>query len=124
LIWQSIGRMHYDKSRAVLWVDKAIVDYYYSLIPKAKYAQRQKYKPHITVVRTAPIELPPNMDDWGLYQNEKVKFYYSNQIKFDPPYFYLDAWCERIEEIRTELGLNKFRLNQTCYHITIGNTKE
>jgi len=112
-----------DQQRAVVRIDQEIVDYYYSLIPKAKYAKRQMYPAHITVVRIPPIEVIKNEEAWGKYEGEKISFIYNGEIKFESPYFFIEAWSERIGDIREELGLPRFRQSFTSYHITVGNVK-
>lgn len=107
--------------KAVVWVDQGISDYYHSLIPKYYYVRRQMYSAHITMVRNN-IETP-DLKFWNLYQNEQITFFYSNSIKYDGVYFYLDAKSPRMEEIRLELGLPRFRFDGKEFHITIGNTK-
>ena len=128
----TVGVMHYDQKRAVVWVDNDIAEYYRSLIPKAKYVQSQAQKAHITVIRATSnkqIEVPTNLEAWGKYEGEKVSFEYEPQIKFDAPYYYLDAWSDRIGDIREELGLPRFRHTDLgkapfqSYHITLGNIK-
>ena len=115
--------------KAAVWLDKDIARYYLQLIPKFKYAKPQMYSTHITLVRTG-IETPSNMSFWGKYEGELIKVSYENFIKFAYPYFYLDAYSERIGEIREELGLSRYRIPHpdspyyNRYHITIGNVKE
>jgi hypothetical protein len=116
--------------RIVVWIDRNLADYYRSLIPKYKYVQPQKYPPHITVVRTGK-EQPTNMTVWNKYQGQSIPFTYDNEVHTDGKYFYLNAWSDRIGEIRQELGLSKFRFSDEGindhrsgnYHITIGNVK-
>lgn len=126
--YQVKGRLQYGPGiRVVVWIDKEIGRYYRSLVPKSIFIQPQMYPSHVTVVRTA-IEIPSKMEAWGKYENEEILIDYSNEVHFDDPYFYLNAWSERIGEIREELGLSQYRMlhpsgYKDCYHITIGNTK-
>ncbi len=129
---KTVGVMHYDRARAVVWVDQGIADFYRSLIPKSKGVQSQAQKAHITVVRATSqkqIEAPTNVEAWGKYEGERIPFEYDPEIKFDSPYWFLEAWSERIGDIREELGLPRFRHTDLAkppyksYHITLGNIK-
>jgi len=111
------------RSRVVAWIDDQIARYYFSLIPKAKYPMRQMYPPHITVVRSHPIEIVENREPWGKYEGREITFRYDGLVQFRFPYFYLDAWSEEIGEIRKELGLEPYRPGFDRYHITIANIK-
>lgn len=122
MLLESTGTLHYGPGiRAIVTVDRGIVKFYKALIPKYFNVERQRYEAHITVVRLN-VEVPPYMAAFGKYEGEEIKFHYDNQVYFDKKYFYLKAYSERIGEIREELGLSKYRMND-CYHITIGNTK-
>lgn len=104
----------------VAYVDPEIGKYYYSLIPKARYASRQKYPPHITVVRK-DLESANGLD-WDQYNGKLITVYYENVLRSSDIYYWLDAWSKDIEEIRVSLGLPPHRFDR--YHITVGNTKE
>lgn len=115
--------------RAVAEIDQGISDFYRSLIPKHFYANPQKYKAHITVVRTN-LEVPKNMQFWEKHKGRKVKFSYDPNILFDGLIFWLDAYSQEIGEIRKELGLPEYRddrdfggVLRKAYHISIGNVK-
>jgi hypothetical protein len=106
--------------RAVVWIDPNIALYYRKLMPQYLDLQPQKYPAHITVVRLHK-EIP-NLENWNKYAGEKILFSYENKIYFDGTYYYLNAYSDRIGEIRMELGLPKFRFGNS-YHITLGNSK-
>lgn len=130
VLHKSVGRLKYSDTgwNLRVEVDQGIVDYYLSLIPKCKNLNRQAYPAHISVVRKEEI---PNKDLWGRYQGEEVKFYYSGHVHNGKVYYWLNAWCERLEEIRLELGLpvsSEYTLPPEgkwikTFHITIGNCK-
>lgn len=114
--------------KLIVEVDQGIVDFYRSLIPKARYVQSQMYPAHISVVRK---EKPPNLDVWGKYEGEKIFFWYDTEIKWGQVYYWLNAFSENLEKIRTELGLPVSSQYTKppgswikCFHITLGNTKE
>lgn len=116
------GRLQYFKNWCVAWLPHDFGNYYYSLIPKAKCAQRQMYAAHITVVRKG-IERVPNMDAWNKYDGKNVDIYYDLPIVSNGIYFWLDAYSEDIEDIRVELGMPRIREPFDCFHITVGNLK-
>lgn len=121
--YESTGTVFYGPGiRAVVEIDEGIINFYRSLIPKYYTIKPQKYKAHITIVRLN-IEKPTNMEPWGKYEGEKIKFSYSPRIKNDLTYFWLDSYSEDIERIREELGLPKYRVDRQEYHITIANLK-
>lgn len=70
---------------------------------------------HISVVRG---DEPLKKEAWNKYKNEKVPFTYSNKIYRVHWFFCVDVYSERLEEIRTELGLS--RIPKHGFHLTIG----
>ena len=116
-MYKSYGYLQYRGNSCVLVIDKEIVNYYYSLIPRYKRANRQAYCPHITVVRK--FEEPKNF----VQIVKTLQFSYSGDIYYDETYFYLESWSEDISLLREYYGLKPFRLNYNSYHITLGNTK-
>lgn len=118
----SSGQLIYEPNlTAKILVDAEIVNYYRALIPSHYKVQKQKYAPHITVVRTK-LETP-ELTHWNKYALEEIHFQYDGCVLFDGEYFYLDVVCERIGEIRRELGLPTYRQDNKGYHITLGNCK-
>lgn len=110
-------------------IDKGLVSFYRSLIPKYKEMQPQMHLPHITVVRTSK-EQPPNEEFWGKHKGEKITFYYSPIIHEGIFYYWLNVFCVRLEEIRHELGLSIHSPYteppegfKKCFHVTLGNKK-
>jgi hypothetical protein len=127
-LFTSTGTLRYGNTNLVLDVDQGIVDFYRAMLPKSIRTNRQMYNAHISVVRK---EVPPNMELWGKYAGEQIEFKYSNVIRNGNLYYWLDVWCERLEQIRLELGLpcdspytrppDGF---SKTFHVTIGNIKE
>lgn len=110
------GKIIYRDSSCVCLIDQELVDYYYSLIPKYKTKNRQKYPAHITII-----------GKWEkyhtrLYSGEKISFTYSPFVHESETYYYLNCWSEEIKKIRKVNELCSYRLNN-CYHITLGNKK-
>jgi hypothetical protein len=113
--------------RAIVTVEEDIAAFYRSLIPKYEYARAQKYDAHITVVRFLIDEIR-NIPAWEKHAGEVIKFHYEPIIHKERAYFYIDVSCERIGDIREELGLPRFRMNELGasrgkYHFTIANRK-
>lgn len=110
------GKIIYRDSSCICLVDQQIVDYYYSLIPKYKEKNRQKYPAHITIIRK-----------WEkyhtkIYESKYIPFTYSPFVHENEIYYYLNCWSEEIKKIREINELRPYRVNN-CYHITIGNKK-
>jgi hypothetical protein len=127
-LFTSTGTLRYGYTNLVLDVDQGIVDYYRAMLPKWVRTNKQMYPAHISVVRK---EVPPNMQFWGKYAGEQIEFRYSNVIRNSAMYYWLDAWSERLEQIRLELGLpvdSPFTRPPDgfakTFHVTIGNTKD
>lgn len=128
-LFTSTGTLRYGKTvdYLVLDVDQGIVDYYRALMPKWIRTNRQMYPAHISVVRK---ENAINREFWGKYDGELIEFKYSNIVHSGTVYYWLNAWCDRLEAIRTELGLavdspytrppDGF---EKTFHVTLGNTK-
>lgn len=126
---KSIGRLIYEPGfRLIVLVDKGLADFYRSLIPKSLPVQKPRWAPHITVVRSEK-ETPAHPEHWSKYEGKEVEFCYDPFIRIDKTYYWLNTWCDRLVEIRTELGLPaKSRWTRPpdghqCFHITIANRK-
>ena len=125
MMYKGKAKIQYFKSWIIAWTDKDIINYYYSLIPPAKYPSRPRSVAHITVVRMEPKETvgQEGKSLWRRHQNRVISFSYDGVINYQKPYFFLHVWSDEIGQIREELGLPKYRQGFDCYHITIGNTK-
>lgn len=127
---QSTGILKYsDPYRLVVEVDRGISQLAYALIPKWLPKQRPRWVPHITVVRTEK-ETPVNLEHWGKYQNQPVLFYYTSYIHEGKIYYWLNCFCNQLEDIRAELGLpvvSQYTLPpegfKKCFHMTVANKK-
>ncbi len=127
-LFKSTGTLRYGFTNLVLDVDQGIVDYYRALLPKSVRTNRQMYPAHISVIRK---ETPPKMELWNKYSGEQIEFEYSNIIHNGEVYYWLNCWCQRLEDIRVELGLpvdspytrppDGFA---KTFHVTLGNIKE
>ncbi len=128
-LYQSKGPLRYSQDTDGLFklnvaVDPGLVDFYRALIPAR--VNRQRYAPHITVVRR---EVPTHMEAWGKFESEEVEFAYSNHVHCGTVYWWLNVFSKRLEDIRLELGLAAFgELSRPpdgseCFHVTLGNNK-
>lgn len=102
----------------VAYVDPEIGNYYYSLIPKYKPKQRQKYPAHITIVRLGAEQA----SNFHKYDGLVVECQYLPIILECDLYYFLPAYSDTIGNIREDLGLSRFRFGDS-YHITVGNKK-
>ena len=96
--------------------------------PKWIKTNPQAYPAHISVVRK---EIPPNLEYWGVYEGAPVEFLYTHTVYNGKVYWWLNAFSNRLEEIRVELGLpvhSEYTLPPEgftkCFHLTIGNSKK
>jgi len=127
-MFKSVGTLRYfNNSKLIVEIDPEISNYYQSLIPKYIYYNKQRYAPHISVIRK---EIIPNMDLWGKYEGQEVEFEYENLIYMSPNYMWLNIYSEELEAIRLELGLTKTSEitrspdGRHKFHTTIGNFKK
>lgn len=127
--FQAYGQLRYfeDPYKLIVEVEPEISYYYASLVPKYFRLNRQKYAPHISVVRH---EIPVKLENWRKYEGSLISFNYNNEIENDEKYFWLGAASKELEKIRVELGLvNVNWITKTPdgshnFHITIGNIKD
>ena len=109
--------------RLVVDIDPGITDFYRALVPKTVRLNRQKFAPHITVLREATLPLPA----WGTYEGGAVVFDYLPEIRVGEVYFWLEVYSERLGDIREELGLPRIGPGarppdeKDCFHTTLGN---
>lgn len=74
-----------------------------------------KWGPHISVVRK---EEPIYWKRWDNYHEIDVEFEYEPIYRTDGKHVWLDISCDRLLEIREELGLK--RLPHFSLHVTLG----
>lgn len=119
---RGIGKIKYYDHYVICEISQGILQFYYSLIPKYYYANRQANKAHITVTRLGKEE--PDRRHWKYKDGKLIEFFYSSYIYFDHPYFLLKAYSDEICDIREKLLLPRYRPPHMWHHITIGNVKE
>jgi hypothetical protein len=120
MIYLTKGKISVYNNWIVAYLSNEISEYYRSLLPKAWYVKPQKYKCHGTIVR---VFEKPNKIKWDEYNNELIEVRYDSEIKSDNIYFWLDCWCDRINQIRVEQGLSEYRGDFKSHHFSIGNVK-
>jgi hypothetical protein len=103
--------------------------YYRALIPHWYPVQGTRFPAHVTVVR-AERDKPTDLSAWGKYEGQKVTFEYEPYVHVGWIYYWLEVWCDRLEDMRVELGLGRVSEwtrppggRKRCFHTTIGNRK-
>lgn len=119
MIFTTIGEVKGYNDYLVAYVDRAIGYYFYSLIPKSKHVIKQKYPPHVTIVRKDR----EHVADWRHLEGKKVEIQIDTEVKSNNKYYWLDAYSQDINDVRVSLGYEPFREPFNTFHITIGNTK-
>lgn len=117
LIYDPYARIKKDPWWMIVKTDEGIVQYYQNWI-KQHYDvgfEKTVWGSHISAVRG---QEPPNKKDWGKYKNEEIPFTYTNKIYRAHWFYCVDAYSERLEQIREELGLPK--LPKFGFHLTVG----
>lgn len=116
------GKLNYYTTWLLIDVDGDICKYYRVLAHKHNPLFKlnpSKHGTHITAI-AGKYEIPANQDLWKKYQGEVVDFEYNPDIISNDKYFWLEVKCNRIEDIREELGLPRTIIHP--WHLTIGNT--
>lgn len=123
LCWSS-GELRIDETGKVnVVVDPELVELIRALIPKARIPARQRYAPHITVVRDEEFAVVPE----GFPAT--VGFWYDPEPVEGETYWWLRVEAEELIQVRRSLGLpdtseqSRPPDGMNCFHITIGNTK-
>ena len=110
------GTKHFDAWWALLICSEEIPRYYswFALKYGVSIQTGSRWRTHISFIKG---EKPQRMPYWGRSKGEKVEFHYTNNIRWDNgKHAWLDVYCPRLSEIRTELGLKP----KETYHLTIG----
>jgi hypothetical protein len=112
--------------RAFVLVDDGIVDFYRSLVPKSTKLNKQRFPPHITVIKEPRLADPRTFHEMN---GRTIKFFYDYEIQSGEQYWWLNAMSFELVVLRLMLGLSP-RSEYTrppdgtdCFHITIGNLK-
>lgn len=127
-MFKAVGNLVYsnDPYKLIVSVDDEIGKYYRSLVPKYLAVRKPMYPTHISVVRK---EAPVNLSAWNKYQGQEIVVGFDNHIYNDELYYWLNAYSNQLEDIRSELGLlSTSELTRSPdgvhkFHITIGNLK-
>jgi hypothetical protein len=117
------GTLSYKNTWLLVEISDDLGIYYRSLInsySRSTVLQKPMNGEHITVI-AGKYEVANHSPNWRKYEGEKIEFQYSSDIQTDYCYFWLPVTCNRIEEIRIELGLKP--TIKCPWHITVGNLK-
>jgi hypothetical protein len=123
----STGILKYSENpfKLIVEIDQEIGLYYRSQLPKYIRCNRPLYPFHISVIR----QKEPLNEFWCKYQSEEVEFVYDPIILSSDIYYWLGVSCDRLKQIRVELGLPELSWltrspdGDNEFHITIGNMK-
>lgn len=113
--------LYYPNWWLVVKVNEDVCRYYRKLIHfynKPLRLNPAKHGAHITII-AGKYEKPKFECFWNKYQNERINFRYNPEIKNNGEYYWMEVECERIEDIREEMGLNKKIIYP--WHLTVGN---
>ena len=127
----SVGTLRYSQledgaSKLIVEVEPDIAYLALALAPRALGLQRQRFTPHISVIRHERICDHPL---WARHEGERVPFEYSMWLHDNDFFFWLRARCQRLIDIRVELGLpahSKATMppdGTRWFHITVGNIR-
>lgn len=101
----------------VVNTDNGIADYYRWWIKKAKGIdlQRPAWRTHVSILSGREPVTSEYKHLWKKYENQWIDFEYSVEIEQHWKFFVLPVRCEKLDVIRSELGLSHYPL-----HITVG----
>lgn len=112
-------------SRLVLLVDPEITALARALTPKSIRLNKQRFAPHITVVRAEGAFSFRSMSLAG----KTIPFEYDPEVQVGEVYYWLNVYSPQLQGIRVWLGLSpsdwytKPPDGAECFHTTIGNLK-
>jgi len=123
---ESVGTLHASEEggvyRLALDVDPGIVELARALVPRYVPLQKQRYAPHISVIREH--ELLPG---FFAHDGREIPFVYDPEVVVGDKYYWLRAESPTLRALRTSFGLpplvwyNRPPDDQDHWHITIGN---
>jgi hypothetical protein len=121
-LYDSVGTLRYSTHWLVVDTDLELIKYYRWWIKKERFVwvNTPMHGAHITVV-AGKYEDVSSHPRWKAYDNQPITFQYSPIVECEESYWWLTVYCERLSEIRRELGLSD--LPKWQFHLTIGNTK-
>lgn len=109
-------------TRIALDVDPGIVDVARALVPRYIPLARQRFAPHISVVRESA-----HVPGWQACDGREVPFLYCPEVVPGEVYYWLRAESPELRKLRASLGLPQMDWYtyppdlEDCFHITVGN---
>jgi hypothetical protein len=110
------GTKHYEPWWALLSCDQQIAEYYAWFLKRqgVEVETANLWGVHVSVLKG---EVPPNLENWGKYEDFEVEFHYNHFIRHDNgKHAWVDIYSEDLSAIRQELGFPA----KPWYHLTIG----
>jgi hypothetical protein len=101
----------------VAFIDGEMLDYYSWVLGRETGITLMKpaWGGHISIIRG---EVPANPDAWKRYDNEPISLSYVPDIRTNGKHWWLPVICDRMNDIREELGL--VRKHDVGLHFTLG----
>lgn len=124
-MFQSTGILQYDPVSgtkhdepwwALIKCDQGIADYYAWFLKRygIEVNTFNLWDIHISVLKG---EVPPNQENWGIYDGYEFNFYYNHIIRWDNgKHAWVDIYSEELSAVREAMGFPP----KLWYHLTIG----
>ena len=123
LIYNPHTHLNSNKNWLVLMCDDEISKYYcnmfYKEFPWKGKLKRPVWGAHISVIRGEKI---PNIKLWGLNSNQIIEYTYTPGVLDNSEYFWLNAKCPVLSNLREKYGL--YKEPKFGFHLTIGRVLE
>lgn len=117
------GQIIYHSRWVVLECPKDIVDYYHYWVERKTGVRlhKPKFGSHVSVIRGTE-EFNRENHHYRKYHEGYVEFLYTNDLETNGDYWWLPVQCQTLENLRSELGLEKEL--PFGFHLTIGREKQ
>lgn len=116
--FHSYGTIRYrDDKWCSLMCDPELGRYYRAQIHD-KLLMQPMWGTHVTIVN-GRWEKIKNKKAWKKYEGERLRFEYDSEVRYEPPFYFLFCFSEKIGDIREELGLSRIFAVRPL-HLTLG----
>ncbi len=105
-MYTSFGFLEYSNSGWIVLKCCEDLAKYYRRSLRKKCLSSPPFGSHLTV-SNGNFEYAVNSTAWKKYENEPIEFSYSNEIQYQDGYYWLTIECNRLHDIREELGLSR-----------------